>query len=220
MTGPRPARILLVDDQVAVREALAGVLEAEEDFVVVAQAGSLATAVEQVAGVDIAVVALQLPDGPGYDLVEPLRQRSRRANALVLSPGLEPATVARAVRNGAAAVVDTAAPLHDLLDAARRLVAGETLLSPERIAELVALDHERSRRLDAERLAIACLTERELEIMRLIATGLDGQRIARRLYISERTERNHVANIFAKLGVHSRLQALVACLRHGAVDLE
>jgi DNA-binding NarL/FixJ family response regulator len=74
--------------------------------------------------------------------------------------------------------------------------------------------------LEAERLAIQSLTERELEIMRLVAQGLDSQRIARRLYISERTERNHVANILAKLGVHSRLEALIACLRHAVVDLQ
>ena len=70
------------------------------------------------------------------------------------------------------------------------------------------------------RLASEMLTERELEVLRLVAQGLDSQAIAQRLHISERTERNHVANILRKLGVHSRLQALIFCLRHGLVELK
>lgn len=66
---------------------------------------------------------------------------------------------------------------------------------------------------------IEALTDREVEILSLLAQGLDSRTIARRLYISERTERNHVAHILAKLAVHSRLQAVVVCLRHGVVEL-
>jgi DNA-binding NarL/FixJ family response regulator len=215
-----PARVLLGGEHVAVRQAFAVVLEAQPDFEVVAQAGSLATAVDLVAEVDLAIVDLCLPDGLGDELVAPLRQASPWAHALILSAGAGPAHVARAVQRGAAAVLDKASPLDGLLGAARGLIAGEPLLSPDRIGALLAFDREHSRRFTADRSAIESLTEREVEIMRLMAQGLDTHRIARRLHISERTERNHVANIFAKLGVHSRLQALIACLRHGAVELD
>jgi DNA-binding NarL/FixJ family response regulator len=87
------------------------------------------------------------------------------------------------------------------------------------IAGLVSRDRAGRGEDDVARRAIAGLTGRELEVMRLVAHGLDSQEIAKRLQISERTERNHVAHILSKLGVHSRLQALLVCLRSGAVEL-
>ena len=108
---------------------------------------------------------------------------------------------------------------HEVLETVRRLRAGDTLLSRDEIVELVSSDRLRRDQEHADREAIATLTDRELDVLRLLAEGLDSKAIAGRLHISERTERNHAANILAKLGVHSRLQALVFSLHYGVVEI-
>jgi DNA-binding NarL/FixJ family response regulator len=193
--------------------------EREPGFTVVGQAGSLAEAREMLEGVDVAVLDFYLPDGFGSELIDDLHAASPHADALVLSAGLDPAGTARAVRSGAAGVLDKAVRLDEVLDAVRTLRAGGTLLSRDEIADLVSYDRLRREQERLDRQAIETLTEREMDVLRLLAEGLDSQAIARRLHISERTERNHVANVLAKLGVHSRLQALVFCLRYGVVEI-
>jgi DNA-binding NarL/FixJ family response regulator len=214
-----PVRILLVDDHAAVREAIATTFEREPGFTVVGQAGSVAEARGMLAGVDVAVLDLFLPDGFGSELIGELHAASPHADALVLSAGLDPANVGRAVRSGAAGVLDKASRLDEVLATVRRLRAGDTLLSHDEVAELLTYDRLRRDQERLDREAIDTLTDRELDVLRLLAQGLDSQAIAGRLHISERTERNHVANVLGKLGVHSRLQALVFCLRYGVVDI-
>jgi DNA-binding NarL/FixJ family response regulator len=212
-------RILLVEDHAAVREAIAAMFEREPGFTVVGQAGSLAEARDMLEGVDVAVLDLFLPDGVGSDLIKDLHAASPGADALVLSAGLDPASIAGAVRSGAAGVLDKASRLDEVLEAARRLRAGDTLLSRDEVVELLSSDRLRRDHEHADRQAIDTLTERELDVLRLLAEGLDSRAIARRLHISGRTERNHVANILTKLDVHSRLQAVVFSLRYGVVKI-
>jgi DNA-binding NarL/FixJ family response regulator len=214
-----PVRILLVEDHAAVREAIAAMFEREPGFTVVGQAGSLAEAREMLARVDVAVLDLSLPDGVGSELITELHAASPNADALVLSAGLDPTSIARAVQNGAAGVLDKAARLDELLEAVTRLRAGDTLLSRDEIVEFLSSDRLRREVEHADRGAIETVTERELDVLRLLAEGLDSRAIAGRLHISERTERNHVANILGKLGVHSRLQAVVFALRYGVVEI-
>ena len=101
----------------------------------------------------------------------------------------------------------------------RRVRAGETLLFPEEVVELLRFASSRREHEYEARHAIAQLTPREREVLQALAEGLDGPEIARRLRISIPTERNHMAKILAKLGVHSRLQALVFALRHDVVSV-
>jgi DNA-binding NarL/FixJ family response regulator len=169
--------------------------------------------------VDVAVLDLGLPDGYGGDLIEELRDRNPRAQALVLSASLDRAEIARAVEQGAAAVLDKTVHLDEVADAVRRLRAGETLLPVTEIIELVRYAERRRDREEAERRAVGQLSDREREVLQALAEGLDSQAIADRLGISVRTERNHVANILAKLQVHSQLQAVVFALRYGVVAL-
>jgi DNA-binding NarL/FixJ family response regulator/signal transduction histidine kinase len=216
---PDQVRILLVEDHAAVREAIAAMFERERDFTVVGQAGSLAEARGMLDGVDVALLDLGLPDGFGADLIEELRDANPRAEALVLSASLDRADTARAVDKGASGAIDKVAHLDEVVDAVRRLRAGETLLPLDDVIEL--LGHERRRREQEhdDRKAIESLTPREHEVIQALADGLDSQATADGLHITLRTERNHVANILAKLGVHSRLQALVLCLRYGVVEI-
>jgi DNA-binding NarL/FixJ family response regulator len=224
MPSRRPAeddvRVLLVEDHVVVRELMAAAFDREPGFAVVGQAGSLAQAREMLDRVDVAVVDLGLPDGFGADVIPELHRVSRRAQALVLTATMSHAETARAVDRGAAGVLDKLSSFDQVLEAVRRLRAGEALLPAEEIAQLRRLAaHERDRDRLGEQ-AIAQLTPREREVLELLAEGLDSQMMADRLHISLRTQRNHMNNILAKLGVHSRLQALVFAARHGLVTIE
>ena len=216
---PERIRVLLVEDHAAVREAIAAMLEREPDLEVTGQAASLAAARDLLDNVDVAVVDLGLPDGYGGDLIKELRAVNRHAQALVLSASLDRADIARAVESGAAATLNKTVHLDELVDAVRRLRRGETLLPLDEVVELLRYaSHEREREYQ-DRQAIAQLTPRERDVLHALAGGLDSQAIADRLHISLRTERNHAANILAKLGVHSQLQALVFALRYGVVEI-
>jgi PAS domain S-box-containing protein len=216
---PDQVRILLVEDHAAVREALAAMFDREPDFTVVGQAGSLAEARGVLEGVDVALLDLGLPDGFGADLITELRETNPRAEALVLSAGLDRANTARAVESGAAGAIDKVAHLDEVVGAVRRLRAGETLFPMDEVVELLGYERRRREQEHDDRQAIESLTPREREVLEALADGLDSQAAADRLHITLRTERNHVANILAKLGVHSRLQALVLCLRYGVVEI-
>jgi PAS domain S-box-containing protein len=213
------ARVLLVDDHASVREALAAVLDREPDLEVSAQAASVAEARELLDGVDLALIDLGLPDGSGLDLINDLQAASPRAQVLILTAGSDRLEVARAIQAGAAGVLSKTIHLDEIVDAARRVRAGETLIPLEEVVQLLRFAGERQRQEHEARQAIAQLTPREVEVLQALAEGLDSQAVADRLFISLRTERNHVANILAKLGVHSQLQALVFALRHGVVQL-
>jgi DNA-binding NarL/FixJ family response regulator/signal transduction histidine kinase len=213
-------RVLLVEDHTAVRQAIAATLEREPDLRVVGQAASMYDARKLLEHVDVAVIDLGLPDGHGADLIPDLRQVSPRAQALVLTANLDRALTARAIERGAAGTLDKTADLGEVVKAVRRLRAGETLMPLEEVVELLrhaARNREQER---ADRQAIERLTPREREVLRALGEGLETQMIARRLHITPRTARNHVASVLAKLGVHSQLQAVLLALRYGVIAFD
>jgi PAS domain S-box-containing protein len=214
-----PVRVLLVEDHATVREAIAAILEREPHLTVVGQAGSLAEARTMLAGVDVALLDLGLPDGFGADLIADLRAHNPDVQAVVLSAGLDRVRLARAVDRGAAGALDKTSHLDEVVDAIRRVRSGAALLGVEEVTELIGDERRRRANERDDRRALADLTPRELEVLQLMADGLDSSQIAERLHISPRTERNHVAGILTKLPVHSRLQAVVFCLRHGVVAI-
>ena len=214
-------RVVLIEDHTAVREAIAAMFAREPDFRVVGQAATMAEAGAMLhADVDVAVIDLGLPDGFGGDLIRDLHRNNPRAHALVLTASLDRTDMARAVERGAAGMLDKAARLDEVVDAVRRLRAGENLMPVDEMARLLAFARRRRTEEFDDRRAIDTLTARELEVLQALADGLDNQAVADRLRITIRTERNHVANILAKLGVHSRLQALVFALRYDLVRIQ
>jgi PAS domain S-box-containing protein len=215
-----PTRVLLVEDHRTVREAIAAALEREPDFQVVAQAGSVAEGRAVLADVDVAVIDLMLPDGYGSDLIPELRAINRKAQAIVLTATLDRAEIARAVESGASAALHKSAALDEIADSLRRLQGGEALLPLDDVVELIALARRHRREEHADRAAIASVTPREREVLQALADGRDTQQIAQDLHITVRTQRNHVANILRKLGVHSQLQAIVLALRYGLVEVQ
>src|SRR5919107_174884 len=215
-------RVLLVDDHASTREALASTFEGE-GFEVVGQAGSLAEArqllEELQQPIDVAVLDLGLQDGYGGDLIEELREKNPQAQALVLSASLDHADTARAVEQGAEGVLNKTAHLDELVEAVRRLKAGERLMPLEEVVGLLryagrAREHEYE-----ARQAIEKLTPREKEVLQALAEGLDSEGIAEKLHISGGTQRNHMSSILSKLGIHSQLQALVFAVRYGLVEI-
>ena len=211
-------RVMLIEDHTAIREALASTFQAE-GFEVDAQAASLSEARGMLEGIDVAVVDLGLPDGYGGDLIKALREANPQAQALVLSATLDRRETARAVEAGAAGVLSKTTHLEQVVDAVRRLRAGESLMSLEEVVKLLRFaSYRRAEEYEAHQ-ALEKLTPREIEVLQALALGLDSEGIAQRLQIALRTERNHIASILAKLGVHSQLQALVFALRHGIVEI-
>ena len=211
-------RVMLVEDHTAIREALASTFQAE-GFEVVAQAASLSEARGMLEGIDVAVVDLGLPDGYGGDLIKALREANPQAQSLVLSATLDRTETARAVEAGAAGVLGKTAHLERVVDAVRRLRAGESLLPLDEVVELLRFAGSRREKEYEAQQAIEMLTPREVEVLQALAEGLDSEGIADKLNIALRTERNHMASILKKLEVHSQLQALLFALRHGLVEI-
>jgi two-component system nitrate/nitrite response regulator NarL len=216
-------RILLVEDHVSFRQALAYMFEREPEFEVVGQVGSVDEARKLPGGllkdVEVAVVDLALPDGDGLELIEDLSSNEPQIMTLVLSASLESGRFARAIEAGAGGVLHKSTPIKDIIGAVRRLRAGEALLSPGEVIEMLrVVSREREEKREALQ-AIEKLTSREREILRALAEGLESREIAEKLNITVETERTHMVNILSKLGVHSRLQALVFAARHGLVEI-
>jgi DNA-binding NarL/FixJ family response regulator len=216
-------RILLVEDHASFRQALAFMFDREQEFDVVGQAGSLAEARERMNelsdDVDVAVVDLGLPDGDGFELIEAFSSGNSKITTLVLSASLEPARFARAVEAGASGVLHKAAAISEIVEAVRRLRAGEALLSPAETIEMLRMVSRKRQEEYEIRKAIEKLTRREKEVLQSLAEGLDSREIAEKLSITIETERTHMVNILNKLGVHSRLQALVFAARNGIVEI-
>ena len=216
-------RILLVDNHPSFRQALARLLEYELAPEAIIQGGSVAEArrvLREVGPLDVALLDRQLSDGSGTDLIRHVHAASPDARVLLLTADADRLEVARAVELGAHGVLFKTAAVDEIVAAIRRVCAGERLLAPEEVIELLQLV---GRQRDEERevqQVLARLTPREREILQALAAGLGDRELADQLHMSVRTARTHMTNILAKLGVESRLQALVFALRHGVARIE
>jgi DNA-binding NarL/FixJ family response regulator len=216
-------RIMLVDDHVSFRQPLAFMLDREPDLRVVAQANSVAEArkVLEDTGevVDLALVDLELPDGSGSEFIAELRASRPRSLALVLTAHTDRVRLARAIEAGAAGILHKSLRLAEIMDAMRRLRSGQQLVPPQEVIEAVRfVGRERLRDREAQVL-IGKLTARERELLQALAEGLSDKEIAERLYVGVGTVRSHMTHILTKLGVDSRLQALVFAIRYGLVEV-
>ncbi len=212
-------RVLLVEDHTAIRQPMAFMLDREPDLAVVGQAATLAEARGLLEGVDLAILDLDLPDGSGLSLIPALHRVNPNAVALVLTASSNRVTTARAVEAGAAGVIHKSQGLDEVISAVRRAAAGNFLYSPRELVELLRVaGADRDERRAAE-AALGRLTPREREVLQALAEGLNDKEIAERLQIEPKTVRTHMMNLLSKLGVDSRLEALVFAVRHGAVRI-
>jgi two-component system, NarL family, nitrate/nitrite response regulator NarL len=206
-------RVLLVEDHRSFREALAFLLELEDDIQVVAQAATLDEARSRLFDIDVAVVDLELSDGRGIDLIAALRRASPNAAVLMLSGHADGPRLASMLDAGAAMAMSKAVAVSEIVTTVRRLGGQEpppTRGAPKR--ELRAQGRDRNG-------SAPQLTTREREVLHGTADGLSGREIARRLGISEATTRTHMENMRAKLGARSQAQALAYAVRLGLVTI-
>lgn len=215
-------KVLLVDDHQAFSEALAAVLTQEPDIQVIAQAGSVGAArrlVESEREIDVAVVDLMLPDGDGSTVIQHLRTSIHGIRVLVLTAAEDPVRAAQAVQAGAHGVLQKSTSIVNVIDAIRRVMVDQYLLSPGEIIDLVQMAERKRREESSNRRIVEQLTPREKQVLESLAHGLSDKEIAERLKVRPDTVRTHMVNILAKLGVASRLGALIFAIRHGVVDV-
>jgi DNA-binding NarL/FixJ family response regulator len=205
-------RVMVVDDHPMWREGVARDL-AEAGYEVVAAVGEGEQAVRVAAAVDPAVVVLdlQLPDLSGVEVIYGLARTAPAAKVLVLSASGEHRDVLAAVKAGAAGYLVKSAARQEFLDAVARTANGEAVFT----AGLAGLVLGEYRRLATRGPQVPRLTERETEVLRLVATGLSYRQIAERLVVSHRTVQNHVQNTLGKLQLHNRVELTRYAIEQG-----
>jgi DNA-binding NarL/FixJ family response regulator len=212
-----PTRVLLIEDQTVFREALAVVLEREPDVEITGLVGTIAEARSCLAHTpaDVAVTELDLPDGPCTDLICDLRHVRPLVQVLILTATANGYELGEAVNAGAAGVLDKRAPLAEIVTAVRRLCAGQPVVEPAELVRLVCLEEARRSEQESARMALARLTRREHEVLVALAQGMSDKEIAQQLHVGRETVHTHMVNLLGKLGVDSRLQALLFAVKHG-----
>lgn len=206
-------RVLIVDDHQIFAEALAATLRLKPDFAVVgvATTGPQAIGIARESPPDVVLLDFHLPGYSAEEAMQRLREAAPDAKVLVITSDTSDQTWARAVRMGAVGCVTKDKALADVEDALRAAHEGRPLISAERLrAVLDSLAATRPTTETGEQL-----TEREVEILLLLADGKDNQAIADALFISPNTVRTHLQNIFSKLGVHSKLEAVTLAAKTG-----
>lgn len=205
MPKPKRIRILVADDHHIVRSGLAASLGLEDDFEIVgeAESGTQAIALFPKTNPDVVLMDLRMADGGGIESTSALRAKEPGARVIIYTTFDGDEDVYRAVQAGARGYLLKSAPRTELLAAIRTVAAGERYLPPELAKRL------------AERVAGPDVSEREIEVLRLISAGKSNKEIGSALHIAEDTVKRHVSNILTKLGVSDRAQAATEAIRRG-----
>lgn len=221
--GGGPIRVMVVDDHPMWRDAVARDLS-ESGFDVVATAGDGEQAVRRAhaAAPDVLVLDLNLPAKPGVQVCKELVGANPALRVLVLSASGEHADVLEAVKSGATGYLLKSASTEELIDAVRRTAAGDPVFTPG-LAGLVLGEYRRlasepAPAPGADEPKAPQLTDRETEVLRLVAKGLSYKQIAERLVISHRTVQNHVQNTLGKLQLHNRVELVRYAIERGLDD--
>ena len=207
-----PIRVFLLDDHEIVRRGLRELFEAEDDLGVVGEAATEDEAVNRVHALDpdVAVLDVQLQSGSGIEACREIRSRHPRTACLILTSFSDDEALFQAIMAGAAGYVLKQIRSADLVDAVRRVAAGQNLLDPVVTARVL----ERLRSGPAQDERLARLTEQERKVLDLLAEGLTNREIGERLHLAEKTIKNYVTALLAKMGMARRTEAAVYAARH------
>ncbi len=208
----RLVRVFLLDDHEIVRRGIADLLDTETDVTVVGEAGTAAEALRRIPAVrpDVAVLDARLPDGSGIDVCRDIRSALPQVRCLILTSYDDQDAVLAAVMAGASGYLLKQIRGSSLVDSIRQVAAGKSLLDPA-VTERLLMRLRDGTPSDSR---LASLTEREREILGLIADGLTNRQIGERLYLAEKTVKNYVSALLGKLGMQRRTQAAVYGAEH------
>jgi DNA-binding NarL/FixJ family response regulator len=207
----RQIKVFLLDDHEIVRLGVRDLLEAESDITVVGEAGTAASALARIPALrpDVAVLDVRLPDGDGVSVCRDIRSRMPEVACLMLTSFGDDEALFEAIMAGAAGYVLKQIRGTDLVGAVRTVASGRSLLDPEAASRVMARMRDQSTKSDP----LAGLTGQERKILELIGEGLTNRQIGERLFLAEKTVKNYVSALFAKLGMERRTQAAAYAAR-------
>jgi two-component system, NarL family, response regulator DevR len=200
-------RVFLLDDHEVVRRGVADLLGAEPDLTVVGEAGTAAEALARVPAVrpDVAVLDVRLPDGDGVTVCRELRSQLPDLRCLMLTSFADDDALFDAIMAGASGYVLKQIRGTDLVGAVRTVASGQSLLDPRTTAQVL----DRIRAAAEKKGPVAMLSEQERTVLTLIGEGLTNRQIGERMFLAEKTVKNYVSHLLAKLGMQRRTQAAI-----------
>jgi DNA-binding NarL/FixJ family response regulator len=203
--GTGKINVFLLDDHEIVRRGVKELLEAEPDIAVVGEAGTAGSALARIPALkpDVAVLDVRLPDGDGVTVCREIRSRMPEVACLMLTSFGDDEALFDAIMAGAAGYVLKQIRGTDLVGAVRTVASGESMLDPEAARKVMARMRDQAAKQDP----LAGLTGQERKILELIGEGLTNRQIGERMYLAEKTVKNYVSALFAKLGMERRTQA-------------
>jgi DNA-binding NarL/FixJ family response regulator len=218
---PEPIRVLVVDDQELFRRGLTMLLAIEPGIEVIGEAGDgvEGTTLATTAAPDVILLDIRMPKRSGIEACLAIKDAVPSAKIIMLTVSDEEADLYEAVKSGAAGYLLKDSSIEEVAQAVRVVADGQSLISPSMAVKLIDEFKQMSRPEREHVPGGLRLTERELEVLRLVATGMNNREIARQLYISGNTVKNHVRNILEKLQLHSRMEAVMYAVREKLLDL-
>lgn len=210
--GTAQIRVYLLDDHEMIRRGIRDLLESEGDIVVVGESDSAREATSRIPALrpDVAILDGRLPDGSGIDVCRDVRSQDPSIKALILTSYDDDDALFSAIMAGAAGYVLKQVRGNDLLDIVRRVAAGQSTLDPSVTAQVL----ERIRTGPPVNKELESLTEQELRVLDLIGKGLTNRQISQELFLAEKTVKNYVSSLLAKLGMSSRTQAAIYAVKN------
>ena len=215
-------RVLIVDDHALFRRGLMLVLESEPGIEVVGEAedGSDALAKAEATAPDVVLMDVRMPKLSGIEATKAVAAALPTSKIIMLTVSDEEDDLYEAIKAGAAGYLLKEISIEEVADAVRAVVQGQTLISPSMASKLITEFQQLSRiASDRSQVPAPKLTDRELEVLKLVAQGMTNREVADQLYIAENTVKNHVRNILEKLHLHSRMEAVLYAVRENLFEL-
>ncbi|WP_234412317.1 response regulator [Nocardioides sediminis] len=220
-TNPHePIRVLVVDDQELFRRGLTMLLAQDTDIQVVGEAddGIVGTELATTLAPDVVLLDVRMPRRTGVEACRAIKEAVPSAKIIMLTVSDEEGDLYETVKNGASGYLLKDSSIEEVAQAIRVVNEGQSLISPSMAVKLID-EFKQMSKPDKEQSTALKLTERELEVLRLVARGLNNREVAKELFISENTVKNHVRNILEKLQLHSRMEAVMYAMKEKLLDL-